>query len=103
PVAQLRPDRALISVIVNRLAGFSQSGTVKPLGHLPLRLAAADEIATEEGGPEIPQYRFFRTVRCQYDLDVRIDFGRAHPTQKRTFACRERSRPAAQFGLQTFV
>jgi hypothetical protein len=84
PVAQLRPGRILISVIVSRPTNFQRSNTFKPLGPLPLRLSAADEIATEEGEPQIPQYRFFRTVRCQYNLDVRVDFGQAHPTSAMT-------------------
>lgn len=82
PVAQMRRDRVLISVILSRPKGFPASSppAVRPLGKRPLRLDAADQVATEEGAPRIPQYRFFRRVGCEYDLDLRVDFGRPHPT-----------------------
>ena len=82
PFAQMRRDRVLISVILTRPKGFpANSAHVRPLGRHPLRLGAADQIATEESAPRIPQYRFFRRVGCEYDLDLRVDFGRPRPMQ----------------------
>jgi hypothetical protein len=83
PIDQMRRNRVLISVILLRPKGFPASSprAFRPLRKHSLRLGAADQIATEEGAPTIPQYRFFRRVGCQYDLDLRVDFGRPHPTR----------------------
>jgi len=82
PVAQMRRDRVLISVILNRPNGFPASSAHARLrGKHRLQLNAADQVASEKDAPTIPQYRFFRRVGCQYDLDLRVDFGRPHPTR----------------------
>lgn len=83
PVHQMRADRVFISVILVRPRGFPRASPAlfRPLRDHLFRLSHADQIATEEGEPTIPQYRFFRKVGCQYDVDLRIDFGRPHPSQ----------------------
>jgi hypothetical protein len=81
PVHQMRPDRVLISVILLRPSGFpaSSASSFRPLRNHPLRVGAADQVATEKDASTIRQYRFFRRVGCQYDLDLRIDFRTATP------------------------
>jgi hypothetical protein len=46
---------------------------------LPLNLRHPDQIATQEASA-LPEYRFAGRYRGLYFVDVRIDFGRRHPT-----------------------
>lgn len=81
PLHQLRPGRVLIEVILIRPRGFPYTARHEPLVRAPLNLAQPDEVAMEEGAPTIPQYRFFRRFGCQYEIDLRVDFGTLHPTR----------------------
>ena len=48
--------------------------------HLPLELPTTTR-ATQEGQPNIPEYRVFGRLGNLYSIDLRVDINRAHPTR----------------------
>lgn len=80
PVRRIPRDGILIEVLLIRRGGFPGSLMYPPLTRLPFRMQDA-EIATEEGAPHIAQYRLLYRFGRRYDVDLRVDFGRPHPTQ----------------------
>jgi hypothetical protein len=56
-----------------RLAGYPT------ILHLPLTLPKVTH-ATQEGQPNIPEYRMLGRLDNQYSIDLRVDINRAHPT-----------------------
>src|SRR3954447_15939458 len=56
-----------------RLAGYP------PIRDLPLMLPKRTT-ATQEGEPNIPEYRVFGRFNDYYNVDLRVDINRAHPT-----------------------
>jgi hypothetical protein len=80
PVRRIPRDGILIEVLLIRRSGFPRSLMYPALTQLPFRLEDA-EVSTEEGAPHIAQYRLLYRYGRQYDVDLRVDFGRPRPTQ----------------------
>jgi len=71
-------DGVYVLTLLNPRQRTSPAPTARKPLRLPLRLRRADQIATQEGSP-LPEYRFAGRYDG-YSVDVRVDFGRQHPT-----------------------
>lgn len=81
PVRHLPADGVLVSVSLLRRDGFPHVAGYPYLRSLPLQLDDA-VVASEEGAPQVEQHRLLYRYGRQYDLDVRVDFGRKNPSEE---------------------
>jgi len=78
-VRSIPADGVFVAVNLIRRDGFPHVSGYPYLRRLPLRLEDA-VVAMEEGAPQVEQHRLLYRYGRQYDLDVRVDFGRRNPS-----------------------
>ncbi|MEJ7569330.1 MAG: hypothetical protein WKF41_13815 [Gaiellaceae bacterium] len=81
PVRHIPADGVLVSVSLLRRDGFPHVAGYPYLRSLPLQLDDA-VVASEEGAPQVEQHRLLYRYGRQYDLDVRVNFGRKNPSEE---------------------
>jgi hypothetical protein len=74
----IRPGGVYVWMLLNPRQPTSPASTARKPLRLPLRLGHVDQIGSQEG-PPLPEYRFAGRYHGYY-VDVRVDFGRKHPT-----------------------
>ena len=81
PLRRIPRDGVLIEVNLIRRDGFPHDSRYPYLRRLPLRLDVA-RVTGEAGAPQVEQRRLLYRYGRQYELDVRVDFGRRNPTKE---------------------
>lgn len=77
-LTDIPPNGIYVQALLNPRQASSPSPTARMPLRLPLTFGHPDQIATQEGSP-LPEYRFAGRYHG-YFVDVRVDFGRLHPT-----------------------